>query len=298
MNVKNKKILVTGGSGFIGSNLIKRLVGLQANVDNFDLSVGLNILDSKQLTSYIKKKYDVVFHLAGFSGSVKSNKDQVNSFRINTLATINLCELICKFSKGTKLVISSSRLEYGKPQYLPVNENHPTVPSSAYGLSKLVATQMAQNYHKRNNLDVTIFRTSNVYGPHPSKKFASYNIINHFIDLAKIGGTSTIFGDGNQERDYLYVDDLIEAFLLAIDKKAAGQIYNLGFGKGIKFKEMVELIIKLVGSGTVKYVTWPKAYQQVETGSYVTDISKIKKELGFVPKVSFEEGIAKTIGGR
>lgn len=295
MNLKGKKVLVTGGSGFIGTNLIRKLEGLDAKVENFDRSNGFDIQNKKQLKSAVKKKFHIAYHLAGFSGSSESNKERLKSFRVNILATVNLLESIVKYSPSTKLIISSSRLEYGIPKYLPVDESHPTVPTSAYGLSKLAVTQMAHVYHKNNNLDVTIFRTSNVYGPHSSKKFTSYNIINHFIDLAKIGGTLTIFGQGNQVRDYLYVDDLIEAFLLAIDKKAAGQIYNLGFGKGIKFKEMIKLIIKLVGSGTVKYVPWSKAYQQVETGNYVTDISKIKKELGFAPKVVFEEGIKKTI---
>ena len=193
MNLKGKKVLVTGGSGFIGSHLIKKLLGLRAIVDNFDLSLGFDIQNSKQLKTYIKKEYDAVFHLAGFSGSAMSNKDQVKSFRINSLATVNLCELICKYSQKTKLVLSSSRLEYGNPQYLPVDENHPTIPTSAYGLSKLIATQMAQNYHKRDNLDVTIVRTSNVYGPHLLPTFPGYNVINHFIDLATQNKTLTIY---------------------------------------------------------------------------------------------------------
>ena len=295
MNLKRKKVMVTGGSGFIGSHLIKKLLELQVKVDNFDLSLGFDIQNSKQLKMYIKKEYDAVFHLAGFSGSVISNKDQVKSFRINSLATVNLCELICKYSPRTKLVLSSSRLEYGNPQYLPVDENHPTIPTSAYGLSKLIATQMAQNYHKRDNLDVTIFRTSNVYGPHQSSEFGGYNVINHFIDLAKEDKTLTIYGQGEQERDYLYVDDLIEAFLLSLTPKSAGRIYNLGYGKGIKFIEMAKLIIKIVGRGNLKFVKWPQDFKKVETGSYVSDITKIREDLGFIPRITFEKGIQKNL---
>lgn len=295
MNLKEKKILVTGGSGFIGTHLIKKLLGLRAIVDNFDLSLGLDIQNSKQLGMYIKKEYDVVFHLAGFSGSAISNKDQVKSFKINSLATVRLCELICNYSPKTKLVLSSSRLEYGNPQYLPVDENHATIPTSAYGLSKLAATQMAMVNHLNNDLRVTIFRTSNVYGPHPNGKFSGYNVINHFIDLATRNKTLTIYGQGEQERDYLYIDDMIEAFLLTLNSRPKGQIYNLGYGHAIKFKDMAKLIIKMIGKGKLRFVEWPTDLKDVETGSYISDISKIKKDFNFQPKVNFDEGIAKTI---
>ncbi len=149
-------------------------------------------------------------------------------------------------------------------------------------------------YQKKNNLDITIFRTSNVYGPHSNAFFKGYNVVNHFIDLANKNQVLTIFGDGEQERDYLYIDDLIDAFLLAISPKATGQIYNLGFGNGIRFKEMVKLIIKMVGKGSLKLVKWAKEFESIETGSYVTDINKIKKELGFTPKIDFVEGIKRT----
>lgn len=296
MNLKNKKILITGGAGFIGSNLAKRLKELGADVTIFDLAFGHDIQNQRELSNFLKKKFDGIYHLAGFSGSEKSNKDQYKSFQINTLATVNLCKLTCKYSPKTKLVLSSSRLEYGKPIYLPVDENHPTLPMSAYGLSKLAATQMAQIYHRTNSLDVTIFRTSNVYGPHAVQTFPGYNIINHFIDLATQNKPLTIYGQGNQERDYLYVGDLIEAFLLALTPKSKGKIYNLGYGRGIKFKDMAKLIIKIVGKGSLQFVKWPAGFKEVETGSYISDISKIKKELGFYPKVDFEEGIKKTIG--
>lgn len=296
MNLKGKKILVTGGSGFIGANLIKTLISLGASVDNFDLSNGQNIENQNQLAANIRRIYDIIYHLAGFSGSSESNIERLKSFRVNTISTVNLCQSVLKYSPKTKIIISSSRLEYGKPQYLPVDENHPLEPTSAYGLSKLTATQTALIFNKTNNLDVTIFRTSNVYGPHKNTKFAGYNVINHFIDLAKMGNPLTIFGEGNQKRDYLFVDDLVGAFLLAAtSKNSSGQIYNLGAGVGIKFKEMAALIAKIVGSGQIRFVSWPEDFASVETGDYITDITKIKKELGFAPKIDFEEGIERTL---
>ena len=298
MNFKGKRILVTGGSGFIGVNLIKKLKELGAQIENFDLLLGFDIQNEKQLESTAKKQFEIIYHLAGFSGSSQSNLSGSKCFKINTLATANLLEFLAKYSPLTKLIISSSRLEYGKPVYLPVNEDHPTNPTSFYGLSRLLATQMALIYHQKNHLAVTVFRTSNVYGSHPKSKFSGFNIINYFIDLARQNKTLTIFGDGQQLRDYIFIDDLIEAFILAISPKAGGQIYNLGFGQGIRLKDMARLIVKKVGKGNLKFIKWPKDYQEVETGSYITDITKIKKELDFVPKVDFEEGILKTINDK
>lgn len=295
MNLKDKKILITGGSGFIGTNLIKRLEKEGAKVKNYDISDGNRIENSINLLKFIKKQFDIIYHLAGISGSTQSNKHLPTSFEVNTFATVNLLDKVIKFSPKTKVMLSSSRLEYGKSKYLPVDENHPTEPTSAYGLSKLCTTQIALIYHKIHNLDVTIFRTSNVYGSHPEIKFSGYNIINYFLDLAKKNETLTIFGDGNQKRDYLYIDDFIDAIILASTPKSAGQIYNLGFGKGTSLKEMAKLIIKIAGKGNLKLVKWPKKYHDVETGDYVSDISKIKKELGFSPKISFAEGIKRTM---
>lgn len=295
MNLKNKRILVTGGSGFIGSSLISKLIKLGANVDNYDSSVGCDIEDHHLLKKYVKRKYNYIFHLAAFSGSARSNRKTLRTFSVNTLATLKLCELIIKYSPKAKLVLSSSRLEYGNPKYLPVDEIHPTEPTTVYGLSKLTSTWLALVCNKKNGLRVTIFRTSNVYGRHPKGKFTGYNIINHFIDLAKKNSDLQIFGKGSQKRDYIYIDDLVSAFILGLSNKANGKVYNLGFGKGISIRNMAKIIIQKVGKGKMKFIKWPQDYKQIETGDYISNISKIKKELGFAPSIGFKEGVKKTL---
>ena len=295
MNFKDKRILITGSNGFIGSNLKAKLVNLGAIVTSFDLSDGQDIMDTSLLENIIKKKFNIIFHLAGFSGSKESNEDRFKSFQINTLATVNLMELITKICPDTKIILSSSRLEYGRPLYIPVDEKHKTEPTSAYGLSKLTATEMAQVFGKTRNLKYIVFRTSNVYGPHKEKKFSGYNLINHFIDLAKREKNLLIFGKGDQLRDYIYIDDLVQAFIIAAESDVQQQIYNLGYGEGISLTKMANLITKNVKKGNIKYINWPKDNKSIETGSYTSDISKIKKELGFKPKIGFEEGIQKTL---
>ncbi len=295
MNLSEKKILVTGGQGFIGKNLVKKLKSLNAKVNSFDKIDGQDITDEGLIKKTIKNNYHFIYHLAAFSGNQESLKNYNIAFKINTLATIAFFEAIVKFSPHTKIIISSSRLEYGNPKYLPVDEKHPTQPTSPYGLSKLMATQMAEIYSKTNGLHFTVFRTSNVYGQHHSSKFLGYNLINYFIDISKNNGVLKIFGQGKQVRDYLFIDDLIEAFLLAMSPKSDNQIYNLGYGEGIMLIDMAKLITKTIGCGRIAKVEWPEDWKSIETGSYVTNLSKIKKELGFSPKVKFDQGIKMTI---
>ena len=255
MNLKNKKVLITGASGFIGSNLVGRLRQEGSRIDTYDIQNGHDITDTKTLGETIKRGYDVIFHMAAISGP--TNIQTAKTFQVNTFATLDICEMLSKYSPKTKLILSSSRLEYGRVKYLPVDEKHPTEPTTSYGLSKLAATQLALIYHLKNKLDVTVFRTSNVYGPHVKNGFKGYNIVNYFIDQSLKNADLTIYGGGKQERDYVYVDDLIDAFILGLDKKAGGQIYNLGYGKGISLKNMAALIIKITGKGKLKFVKWP-----------------------------------------
>jgi len=295
MKLYAKNILITGSQGFIGTNLQNYLQNLGARVTGFDKELGDDILDITKVETQIKKGFDVIFQLAGYSGSTYSNSDIKSCFDLNSIATAHIIKSILTHSPNTKLILSGSRLEYGKPQHLPVDENHPTNPNSAYGISKLIATELALVFAKSDGLKTTIFRTSNVYGSHKNSNFKGYNVINYFIDLAKKGGTIKIFGDGSQIRDYIYIDDLVDAFCRGIDSKADGQIYNLGYGKPIKFADMARTIVKTVSRGKIKFVKWPHDYKSVETGDYISDITKIKDQLEFSPHVNFAEGILKTV---
>lgn len=295
MNLKGKRILITGSEGFIGSALTDRLQKLGCAVAGFDIEKGNDIRDNEKLKKAVQGKFNAIYHLAGFSGSSKSNGDVQKCFQLNSVATANLISLILKYSPQTKLILSGSRLEYGKPQYLPVDENHPTAPNSAYGISKLASTQLALVFAQSHLLKTTIFRTSNVYGPHKQSGFKGYNVINYFIDEAKKGNALTIFGDGKQTRDYIYIEDLVEAFVKGLNEEANGQIYNLGYGQPIEFVRMIKSIVKTVGRGKIEFVKWPPDFKGVETGSYVSDIGKIKKDLGFTPKTDFEKGIKLTV---
>lgn len=296
--MKKGNILITGASGFIGSHLQRRFEKLRYKVDTYDLESGQDILDISSLEPAVCRKYDFIYHLAGFSGSKRSNEEVTRSFEVNTISTANILSLILRYSRNTKLILSGSRLEYGIPKYLPVDENHPTRPNSAYGLSKLASSQIALAFAKSNGLKTTIFRTSNVYGPHPKLRFKGYNVINYFIDLALRKKEIEIFGLGKQLRDYIYIDDLIDAFVGAIEKKSDGEVFNLGYGQPITLKEMATIIVKTVGKGKIISKPWPLEFKAVETGDYVSDISKISNCLSFKPKIDFETGVRLTYNNK
>lgn len=286
------KVLITGGAGFIGSHLAKKLQQQKHRVTIFDLPN--SITDPKLVIQTIKNKFDVIYHLAGISGTV--DLDPRESFLVNVKGAINLLEAVRLYSPKTRIIFSNSRQEYGKPQYLPVDELHPTNPTNHYGVHKLTITLYAQLYSQLCNLDTVILRTSNVYeevGPLEVRPLRqpSYNVVNHWLSQAEAKKDIIAFGDGSQLRDYLHIDDLVAALIQAgIIKKARGHIFNIGSGKGTSMLRMAQTIAKKFG---VKVITkpWPKEWKQAETGSYVSDIKKAKKLLNWTPKISFDQAI-------
>jgi len=310
---KNKKILITGGTGMLGSNLAHKLVSLGSKVtlldaflplyggkmfnirdieDSIEL-VGGNILDEKLVCKLVKNK-DIIFSFAAQADYLKSNEMPIEDLSINTKGQLILLRTCLKHNKKARLLFSSSRLVYGKIRQNPVAENHPTDPLNHYALHKLLSEEYYKLYKRLYNLDTVVFRISNPFGPRQQMKHFHYSIVGWFIKLAMENKTITIFGDGKQIRDYIFIDDLVSAFLrAAYNPKTSGKIYNVGSGSGTRFIDMANTVVDVTGKGKIKHISWPKGYEKNETGDYVGDITKIRK-IGWNPKISFEEGVKRT----
>lgn len=298
--MKNKTYLILGSTGFIGSHLMEKLISKNQHVVSFSTSairnskiehVQADLRNTPVLAKLIKRKPDVIYCLAGISGQMYTDDNPKISWDVNVRAYIDFLDVVVRYSPSSRVIISSTRLEYGQPRYLPVNEDHPIQPVSLYGISKHIISDYSQYLFRKFGIPIVILRSSNPYGPHSMSKNTHYNVINYFIDQAKRDEFLTVYGKGQQRRDYLYIEDLINAFLtVANNKKAIGNVYNIGSGQGQSLVSVAKLIIKLARKGKLKFINWPPEYKKIETGDYVSDISKIKK-LGWYPHISLEEGI-------
>lgn len=309
-----KKILVTGGLGMIGSSIAHLLVKLGAEVTIADACLqpyganefnihtihkkvklfNIDIRDQKALPSIIKD-CQIIFNLAG---QVSHNDSIENPFldtEINYTGHLNVLETVRQVNPDIKILYSGSRLQFGKIEKNPVAEDHPQRPLTPYALNKSAAENMYLFYHRLHGIPVIIFRIANPYGPRGQIRHNKYCMINWFIRQAMDDQTITIYGDGSQVRDYIYIDDLAEAFVRAAATDSSnGQVFNIGSGTGVTFKTMAETIVATVKSGRILHIPWPKTYVNVETGDYVSNISKIKSFLDWKPKIDLPEGIAKT----
>lgn len=306
-------ILITGGLGFIGSNLATKLSidGHKITIiDNLNPMYGGNIFnlfdanksnieiingdvrDKDLLKHHISDK-DTVFHLAAQVSYIDSLNMVYDDSDVNAVSTLNILESIRSLKKTIPVFFTSSRLVYGKMDNL-ANEKSHTNPLSIYGIHKLTSERYLDIYHKNFGIPYVIMRLSNPYGIKQQMKHSKYSMTGWFIRQAMEGKTINIFGDGNQMRDYIYIEDIIASILLIFNNdKYYNNIYNIGCGKSIMFKEMVTKIINVVNNGKVEYVDWPNNYEKNETGDFEMDISKITS-LGWKPSFTFEDGIIKT----
>jgi UDP-glucose 4-epimerase len=291
------KVLVTGGAGFVGSHLVDRLLKEGHNVIVLDdLSSGKienvnknakfvkgDVRDFKIVDS-LTKNVDVVYHLAAQVSVPLSMKDPLENFKINVLGTLNLLDASEK--NGVKnFVYFSSAAIYGDPKTLPIKENNPTKPLSPYGLSKLVS----EMYTKFFNIDVSIVRPFNIYGPRQDPSNPYTGVISKFISAAKRNTPLIIFGDGKQTRDFIYVDDVIDAVLLVTEKPG---VYNIGTGKATSILELAKIILNLTNN---KASVVHKNERDGDIRHSLADISKIKG-LGFKPKYSLRDGLKRMMG--
>ncbi len=308
-------VLVTGGAGMLGSSLAIRLVGLGARVrvldamlpqyggNSFNLSPVLkevewiqgDIRDSACVRKAVRGT-QAVFNLAAQVSYVDSNVDMERDLDINCRGQLCLLEACREQAEPPRVVFSSSRFVYGRIERIPVNELHPLNCLSIYGIHKLAGEKYHRFFYDRYGLPTVSLRISNPYGPRQQMKHSKYGIVNWFIRLGLDGQPLTVYGEGLQKRDYIYIDDLVEAFLAAaISPKTPGQVYNVGAGEGISFREMAEEVARQIPGSRVVETEWNPSRYFVETGDYVSDISKIQNDTGWEPRVSFQEGLARTI---
>jgi UDP-glucose 4-epimerase len=311
---REKRILITGGLGFLGSNLAHKLVSLGANVtiiDNLDPLYGGNLynvssvrdklkviigdIQDESLITPLLVDCDIIFHFAAQVSYIDSLNIPFRDLDLNARATLSILEIIRKHNLQTKIVFSSSRMVIGKSNNRIVDESVPTNPLSLYAIHKLTSEKYLLMYHSDFGIPVIIFRITNPYGVRQQLKHNKYSLVGWFIRMAMENKTITIFGDGKQLRDYIYVEDIIEAFLLSTaNPKSNGEIINLGSGYSSEFGEMVNNIIRIVGSGEIKYVDWPANYERIETGNFQVDISKLKSLTDWAPSFTLEQGIRQT----
>jgi nucleoside-diphosphate-sugar epimerase len=194
------------------------------------------------------------------------------------------------------VVFPGSRLQYGRVTTIPVGEDHPQRPTSLYGVHKLVGEEYYRLYHEVHGIMATCLRISNPYGPFQSRADREFGVVGTFIALALAGEAIRIYGGGRQLRDYVFVDDVIDVCIAAATKPAAiGQVFNVGGSSATTVREMAETVISVVGSGSVVDAPWPELEKAVETGDYVSDISRIRSVLDWEPTTSLAEGLARTV---
>lgn len=312
---RNRRVLITGGMGFIGSNIAHALVPLGAQVTVLDAQLpqyGANpfnlhriaesitvvfgdIRDTNTLTALLPGT-DVVFNLAAQVSYIDSGKEPFLDVDINCVGHLRVLEAICRFAPEAKVCFSSSRLVYGKILTTPVDESHPTQPLSIYGVHKLAAEKYYRIYYDTKAVRSAILRLPNPYGPRQQMRHSKYSIVGWFIRQALDRQELTIFGSGDQERDYLYIDDIVDAFLrVAATDRTDGETYNIGTAERVRFVDMVDTVIATVGGGKRIHVPWPVTHERNETGSYRADTRKITSAVGWQPTVSLVEGIARTV---
>ncbi|MGK7946385.1 MAG: NAD-dependent epimerase/dehydratase family protein [Microcystaceae cyanobacterium] len=312
---KDKKILITGGLGFIGSNLALKLVELGGNVTLVDSmipdyggnlfniepireQVKINFSDVRDSHSmeYLVKEQDYLFSLAGQVSHIDSMIDPLTDLDINTRAPVFILEACRKFNQSIKVIYASTRQIYGKPQYLPVDEKHPLSPTDVNGINNLAGERYHTLYHKIYDLDTVSLRLTNTYGPRQLIKHNRQGFIAVFIRQIIQGEKILIFGDGQQIRDFNYVDDVVNALLIAgANKNCYGNLYNLGGTEPINLLNLVKLLIELNGGGLFEIVPFPTEKKRIDIGDYYGDYRQFSELTGWQPHVSLKEGFSSTL---
>lgn len=311
---KHKRILITGGLGFIGSNLARQLVNAGAevtlcdsliptyggnmhNVQDFRDRVTVNICDVRDrfAIEHLLRGQDYLFNLAGQTSHLDSMSDPRTDLDINAAAQLSILEACRAVNPGIRIVFASTRQIYGKPDYLPVDEKHPIRPVDVNGINKLAGEWYHLLYNNVYGIRACVLRLTNTYGPGMRVKDARQTFLGIWMRQLLEGQVIKVFGDGNQLRDFNYVDDCVEAMLRAGASDAAvGQIYNLGSAEVVNLKDLAALLMPLEPGMRWELVPFPPERKAIDIGDYYSDFSLIQRELGWTPKTTLADGLSRT----
>jgi UDP-glucose 4-epimerase len=308
-------VLITGGMGFIGSNLAHFLVDLGVEViivDSLLRKQGGNPFNLEGIAEQVKLVradigidyvanhlvggVDIIFNLAGHMSHLDSLLSPHRDLELNCAAQLTLLEACRIYNPHVKIVFTSTRQVYGRPELLPVDESHRVAPLDINGIHKLAAEHYHLLYHKLYGMHATCLRLTNTYGPRQLLTHDRQGFIGWFVRHALTGGIIELYGDGKQCRDINYVDDVVEALLLAGgSEKSDGEIFNLGGGEPVSLSDIATELIRLTGRGSVCHVPFPREQQLIEIGNCYLNSKKIETILGWRARTTWREGLARTV---
>lgn len=311
---RGKSVLVTGGLGFIGSNLARALADLGAkvtavdsllpdyggnlfNLAGYEDKLRINIADVRgHAMKYLVKGQQVLFNLAGQVSHIDSMSDPFTDLEINCTSQLWILEAVRQQNPELKIVYAGTRQIYGSPQYLPVDEKHPLRPTDVNGINKISGELYHLVYHSVYGIRASSLRLTNTYGPRQLIKHSRQGFIGWFLRQALVGEEIQVFGEGGQKRDFNHVSDVVDAFLRAGASDAAdGQVFNLGGEAPITLAELARMLVEIAGHGSYRLVPFPPERKRIDIGDFYGDSTKIRNALGWAPVLPLRRGLEETL---
>lgn len=314
MDFQGSRVLITGGLGFIGSSTARRLLREGAEVvlmDSLIPEYGGNPFNIEDIRDRVQVHYsdvrdrhairalvrgvDVIVNLAGQTSHLDSMTDPFTDLDINATAQLSILEACREVNPDVRIVFASTRQIYGRPDYLPVDEDHPIRPVDVNGINKVAGESYHLLYDRVHDIQTSALRLTNTYGPGMRVRDARQTFLGIWIRQVLSGEAIRVFGDGSQRRDFTFVDDCVDALLRAASPVARGRAYNLGGDEIIALADLANLLVEVAGQGSVELVDFPEDRRRIDIGDYYGTYQRFADDLGWTPQVGLREGLDRTL---